>query len=113
MVFDIKESSRHRGNPAKLFLFKGSDPMLESLMRSVTIIPGATEFGYGTTLVTDSVSGQPKNRYAGQAVSDFTSSLEDLLASAPHAARGSRTEMGPPESGRTRRSHVAPSKSKT
>ena len=84
MVFGIKESSRHRGNPAKLFLFKGSDPMLESLMRSVTIIPGATEFGYGTTLVTDSVSGQPKNRYAGQAVSDFTSSLEDLLASAPH-----------------------------
>lgn len=83
MVFATKEASRHRGNLTKLFLFKGSDPMLESLMRSVTMIPGGTEFGYGTTIVSDSGTGQPKNRYAGQAVSDFASSLEDLLAVAP------------------------------
>lgn len=51
MAFGLKELSRHRGNPTKLFLFKGTDPTLESMMRSVTIIPGATEFGYGTTKV--------------------------------------------------------------
>ena len=52
MSFSLKEISRAKGNPTKLFLFKGTDPTLESLMRSVTIIPGATEFGYGTTMVT-------------------------------------------------------------
>lgn len=57
MAFGYKEASRHRGNPTKLFLFKGTDPTLESMMRSVTIIPGATEFGYGTTKVIGEIYG--------------------------------------------------------
>lgn len=84
MAFSTKESSRAQGNPVKLYLFKGADPSLESLMRSVTIIPGATEFGYGVTAVraTDAV-GEPKNQLAGQASTDFVTALDDLLATAP------------------------------
>lgn len=84
MAFSNKENSRAKGNPTELFLFKGTDPTLESLMRSVTIIPAATEFGYGTTAVTLASNGDPKNRLAGQEVTDFVSSLDDLMASAPN-----------------------------
>lgn len=84
MTFSVKEGSRSKGNPTKLFLFKGADPMLESLMRSVTMIPGATEFGYGTTPVATVSNGDPKNRLAGQITTDFVSSLDDLIAAAPN-----------------------------
>lgn len=84
MAFSTKENSRSKGNPTKLFLFKGTDPTLESLMRSVTIIPAGTEFGYGTTAVTLASNGDPKNRLAGQEVTDFVSSLDDLMAAAPN-----------------------------
>lgn len=82
MTFAQKEISRYKAAPTKLFLFKGADPTMESLMRSVTIIPGATEFGIGTTLVTS--GGVPKNFYAAQSGSDFESSLDDLISVAPH-----------------------------
>lgn len=84
MAFSTKENSRSKGNPTKLFLFKGTDPTLESLMRSVTIIPAATEFGYGTTAVTLTSNGDPKNNLAGQPVTDFVAALDDLMAAAPN-----------------------------
>lgn len=51
MVFNLRERSRSQGSPVKLFLFKGVDPSVESLVRSITLMPGNTEFGYGTTTV--------------------------------------------------------------
>lgn len=52
MAFGQKEASRDRSTPTRLFLFRGADPALESLLKSVAVLPGATEFGYGTTRVT-------------------------------------------------------------
>lgn len=78
MTFSIRESSRARGEPVNLYLFKGADPTLESMLRSVTIIPGTTEFGYGTTkVIKDSV---PANAYANLPVTDFQAALDDLVA---------------------------------
>ncbi len=81
-MFANREASRASGSPTKLYLFRGAEPSLESLMRSVTIIPGTTEFGYGTTKVTDA-TGKVLNGYTGTAVSDFEESVNDLLAIAP------------------------------
>lgn len=82
MVFALKEASRDRSNPVKLFLFRGADPALESMLKSVTVIPGTTEFGYGTTRVSDG-QGAPKNWYAGADTADFARSLDDLIAAVP------------------------------
>ena len=51
MTFSDKEASRDQGRPVHLYLLEGADPSLESMMRSVTIIPGTTQFGYGTTKI--------------------------------------------------------------
>lgn len=61
IMIDSREKSRHQGRPVRLF-FKGVEPTLEVLMRSVTIIPGTTEFGYGTTPVTSTDTGKHLNR---------------------------------------------------
>lgn len=94
MAFGIKQSSRTKGNPVKLFLIKGSDPALESMMRSASIGPGMSEFGFGTTRVHTNVTAtqhtgtqvsieQPQNFISGQPNTDFFNSINDLLAAAP------------------------------
>ena len=83
-MIDSREKSRHQGRPVRLYLFKGVEPSLEVLARSVTIIPGTTEFGYGTTPVTRVESGEYLNRVSTQPLTDFKHSIEDLLVSAPN-----------------------------
>lgn len=80
MTFSDRESSRTLGEPINLYLFKGADPTLESLLRSVTIIPGTTEFGYGTTKVTK--DNKAANFLANLPVTDFEAALDDLTATA-------------------------------
>lgn len=80
MTFSLREESRTLGEPINLYLFKGADPTIESLLRSVTIIPGTTEFGYGTTKVTK--DGFPSNHIANLPVTDFEAALNDLTATA-------------------------------
>lgn len=80
MTFSSRETSRTQGQPTNLYLFKGADPTLESMLRSVTIIPGTTEFGYGTTRVTK--DGVSVNGYANLPVTDFQAALDDLVATA-------------------------------
>lgn len=81
-TFDVIETSRSLGEPVNLYLFKGADPTLESLVRSMTLIPGTTEFGYGTTAVTrDSVT---LNAVAGLPTTDIIAALNELSASAPN-----------------------------
>lgn len=82
-MIDSREKSRHQGRPVRLFLFKGVEPTLEVLTRSVTIIPGTTEFGYGTTPVTGTDTGKHLNRISTQPLTDFAHSIEDLLVCAP------------------------------
>lgn len=84
MTSHEREASRSQGEPIGLFLFKGADPTLESMLRSVTIIPGTTEFGYGTTRVTktNETTQQPANYIANLAETDFVAALDDLTASA-------------------------------
>lgn len=82
-MIDSREKSRHQGRPVRLFLFKGVEPTLEVLTRSVTIIPGITEFGYGTTPVTGTDTGKHLNRISTQPLTDFAHSIEDLLVCAP------------------------------
>lgn len=75
------EASRHHGTPVKLFLFDGSNFSLESMMRSVTVIPGGTEFGYGTTAVRKG-TGETLNSIARLGKTDFAASIDELLAAA-------------------------------
>lgn len=82
-MIDSREKSRYQGRPVRLFLFKGVEPTLEVLTRSVTIIPGTTEFGYGTTPVTGTDTGKHLNRISTQPLTDFAHSIEDLLVCAP------------------------------
>lgn len=56
-MIEDREQSRHKGRPIELFLFRGTEPSLEALIKSITISPGLTEFGYGTTPVTGQVEG--------------------------------------------------------
>ena len=81
-MIDSREKSRHQGRPVRLFLFKGVEPTLEVLTRSVTIIPGTTEFGYGTTPVTGTDTGKQLNRISTQPLTDFVHSIEELLVGA-------------------------------
>lgn len=75
------ENSRHTGAPVRLFLFDGTNFSLESMMRSVTIIPGATEFGYGTTAVRKG-TGESLNSVARLGKTDFAAAIDELLATA-------------------------------
>jgi hypothetical protein len=63
---------------------------LEQMVRAVTLIPGATEFGYEpATVVQVTGPGQsaPENRHASQAPSDVVTSLDDLQGLAPNIDR--------------------------
>lgn len=57
-MINDRENSRHKGRPVNLYLFKGIEPSLENLARSVTLSPGATEFGLGTTPVSGDFVGR-------------------------------------------------------
>jgi hypothetical protein len=61
-------------------------PTLEELMRAVTMIPGATEFGYATTQVSVEKGfgdTEPDNSNASGDVTDLIVSLDELQAQAP------------------------------
>ena len=81
MSFSIIEASRTLKRPVNLYLFKGADPTLESMVRSMVMIPGTTQFGYGTTKVT--TDDVPMNFLNGSELSDIEVSLNDLLSVAP------------------------------
>ena len=85
-MIDIFNNSRHGGKPVNLYLFKGVEPSLESLIRSVTIGPGATEFGYGISAVRDTVADEFVNKVANLPLSDFNEAVSDLLTCAPNIA---------------------------
>ncbi|MEM7695001.1 MAG: glycoside hydrolase/phage tail family protein [Pseudomonadota bacterium] len=60
---------------------------VEAGLRGVTMIPGATEFGYSPTEVKRVVGPGERasdNRHLGVAASDFEASLDDLVASCPN-----------------------------
>jgi GTA TIM-barrel-like domain/Putative phage tail protein len=63
---------------------------LEQMVRAVTLIPGATEFGYEPATVTQKIGpGQmaPENRHVTYAASDVAASLDALQAVAPNLER--------------------------
>jgi len=63
---------------------------LERMMRAVTLIPGASEFGYETSPVVRVLGpGQsaPENRHVTSAASDVIASLDDLQATCPNLER--------------------------
>lgn len=63
---------------------------LEQMVRAVTLIPGATEFGYEpATVVQQAGPGQslPENRHISYAPSDVIASLDELQAVAPNLER--------------------------
>jgi GTA TIM-barrel-like domain/Putative phage tail protein len=63
---------------------------LEQMVRAVTLIPGATEFGYAPATVTQKAGpGQtlPENRHITYAASDVIASLDALQAVAPNLER--------------------------
>ncbi|HZQ11467.1 MAG TPA: glycoside hydrolase/phage tail family protein [Pseudolabrys sp.] len=63
---------------------------LEQMVRAVTLIPGATEFGYEpATVVRQSKPGKsaPENRHVTYAPSDVIASLDELQALAPNLER--------------------------
>ena len=63
---------------------------LEQMVRAVTLIPGATEFGYEPdTVVRVMGPGQsaPENRHVGNAESDIIASLDELQGIAPNLER--------------------------
>ncbi len=60
---------------------------LEQMIRAVTIIPGATEFGYEPEPVTRNAgfgTYAPENRHITSAQSDWTASLDELQAVCPN-----------------------------
>ncbi|WP_029555118.1 glycoside hydrolase/phage tail family protein [Xanthobacter sp. 91] len=63
---------------------------LESQVRAVTLIPGATEFGYDTRNIRQvygEASYGPENRHVTSFFSDFEASLDQLLGACPNLAR--------------------------
>ena len=84
-MFNTRETSRHQGKPVNLYLFRGVEPSLEVMMRSVTIIPGTTEFGYGTTPVSSQNPLKTMNQVSSitNQMTDFKVSVEDLMVCAP------------------------------
>jgi hypothetical protein len=64
--------------------------LLEQMTRSVTLIPGTTEFGYEPAMVIRVLGpGQyaAENRHVTQASADVTASLDDLQAACPNLER--------------------------
>lgn len=63
---------------------------LERQVRAVTLIPGATEFGYdtiNTVQVYGTGSYGPESRHVSTAACDFNASLDQLLATCPNLER--------------------------
>jgi hypothetical protein len=63
---------------------------LETMIRAVAIIPGATEFGYDPLTVTRTTGHGvylPENRHTASADSDWTASLDELQAICPNLKR--------------------------
>jgi hypothetical protein len=63
---------------------------LENAIRAVTLIPGATEFGYEPATVTRRLGPgkhEPENRHVTQAPSDVIASLDELQALCPNLER--------------------------
>ncbi len=63
---------------------------LEAQIRAVTLIPGATEFGYAPGLVQRVVGAgayAPENRHAASAATDLAASLDQLQAQCPNVRR--------------------------
>jgi hypothetical protein len=63
---------------------------LEQMVRAVTLIPGATEFGYEpdtVVQVTGPGQSQPENRHVSNAPSDILASLDELQGLAPNLER--------------------------
>ena len=81
-TYDSITSSKQNAAPVNLFTFSGaadSEFVAERLIRSVCLIPGTTEFGYGTTTVRKTDGGIHENSYAGGEITDFVLSMEQLL----------------------------------
>ncbi len=62
---------------------------LESEIRAVTLIPGATEFGYDTRAVTRASFGATasENRHTASAATDFLAALDELVELCPNLER--------------------------
>ena len=62
---------------------------LEGKIRALTVIPGATEFGYGTTPVTRTVDGAAvaENRHVTTGATDFVAALDEAIALCPALER--------------------------
>jgi hypothetical protein len=80
------------GNRIPLLQFEVLRPVgkLESQIRAVTIIPGATEHGYQTVQVTEKTgegSGRILNRHTTTALTDWQASLDELQAICPNVER--------------------------
>jgi len=63
---------------------------LEEMTRAVTLIPGATEFGYEPATVVQAKGhgkSSPENRHVTYAASDIVASLDELQALAPNLER--------------------------
>lgn len=63
---------------------------LENMIRAVSIIPGATEFGYDPLTVMRTTGFgvyTPENRHTASAESDWTASLDELQAICPNLSR--------------------------
>lgn len=79
--------SREEAAPVSLFTFTGameSEHVMERLIQSVCLIPGTTEFGYGTTPVVKEDGSGKENAYAGGTKTDFVRAMEQLLERAPN-----------------------------
>jgi hypothetical protein len=80
------------GNRIPLLQFEVLRPIgrLETQIRAVTIIPGATEHGYQTRQVTEKTgegSGRIINRHTTVALTDWQASLDELQALCPNLER--------------------------
>lgn len=79
------------GNRIPHFTFEVWNPIdaLERQVRAVTLIPGATEFGYATTAVNRVVDAgtEPENRHTLRAGSDIAAALDELQAVCPNIER--------------------------
>ncbi|HET7848739.1 MAG TPA: glycoside hydrolase/phage tail family protein, partial [Pseudolabrys sp.] len=78
----------HFGNRIPQLSFEVLRPVgqLERMTRAVTLIPGATEFGYEPATVTQQLGpGRtgPENRHISYSTSDVLASLDDLQAACP------------------------------
>lgn len=89
--FDTKTRSRDDSAPVNLFVFSGNEDVenqLENLMRSVCLIPGTTEFGYGTTVIRKTEGADTffptENAIVGGLVTDYTRAIQQLIDRAPN-----------------------------